>query len=176
MEDFNKIYKQYSPIIKWIIGRSIQNPDVVKDLTQMVFIKAFENMNSYDPAKATVNTWLTCITKNTLIDYYRSSERNFQVSYNEVVLEEDGNEIEFHNRFESSQVYNPEVIMTAKETVNNIVDYLKTLPKLKQRIGICRFINDMPIHEIAEELNVPIGTVKSYTKQIKELLQFKFAA
>jgi RNA polymerase sigma-70 factor (ECF subfamily) len=93
MEDFNKIYKKYSPIIKWMVGRSIQNPDVVKDLTQMVFIKAFENLDSYDPAKATINTWLTRITKNTLIDYYRSSERNLQVSYNEVVFEEDGSEV-----------------------------------------------------------------------------------
>jgi DNA-directed RNA polymerase specialized sigma24 family protein len=66
--------------------------------------------------------------------------------------------------------------MTAKETLDNVVDYLRTLSKLKQKIGIRRFINDMPIHEIAEELKIPIGTVKSYTKQIKDLLQLKFAA
>lgn len=70
-EDLAIMYEEYFPKIYNYVFYRILNKDQTEDIVSDVFLKVAENFWKYDPEKASFNTWIFSITKNTLIDYYR---------------------------------------------------------------------------------------------------------
>lgn len=67
-----QIYLQYHDKIRAYVRGKIQDPHDVEDLVSAVFMKIVQKLDSYDLAKASVSTWVYTITRNTVIDHYRT--------------------------------------------------------------------------------------------------------
>lgn len=67
-----QIYLQYHDKIRAYVRGKIQDPHDVEDLVSAVFMKIVQKLDSYDFAKASVSTWVYTITRNTVIDHYRT--------------------------------------------------------------------------------------------------------
>jgi RNA polymerase sigma-70 factor (ECF subfamily) len=69
--DIEKIYDRYFDEIFNYILKRVLNVALAEDLAGVVFMKVVDKIDTYDPDKASVRTWIYSITNNELIDYYR---------------------------------------------------------------------------------------------------------
>lgn len=66
MTNAEQIYLQYHDKVRAYVRGKIQDPHDVEDLVSAVFMKIVQKLDSYDPAKASVSTWVYTITRNTV--------------------------------------------------------------------------------------------------------------
>lgn len=76
----NEVYKNYQQkVLHYILGKGI-NPTDAEDLCANVFVKVFQNWDSYDETKSSVSTWIYRITQNTVIDFYRTNKHTKELA------------------------------------------------------------------------------------------------
>ena len=76
---FELMYREYfSKIYNYIFYRLLSREDT-EDLVSEIFIKVAKNAHSFDESKASFNTWIFRITKNSLINHYRSAKSNISL-------------------------------------------------------------------------------------------------
>lgn len=74
-EAFAVFYEEYMPKVFRYIHFRLNDEQISEDLTSEVFEKALVNFKKFNKKKASFSTWIFTITKNTVIDYYRTSSK-----------------------------------------------------------------------------------------------------
>jgi len=151
-----EMYHKYSSLIYGLIYRILKQQDLAENVLQDTFVKVWQKIHAFDTNKGKFITWVLKIARNTALDAKRSkSERqNAQV----VGLQEGIPHESQHHTVEIPVEY-----IGIKEKVQTLD------PKLSQVIDLA-FFEEYTHAEIAEELGLPLGTVKSrIRKAFKEL-------
>ena len=86
MMDAGQIYEEFQPKVRAYVRGKIHDPHDAEDLVSAVFTKVVQRLDSYDPAKASVSTWVYTITRNTVTDYFRT--RRSMVALEEYMVDE----------------------------------------------------------------------------------------
>jgi len=142
-----KLYELYAPALLGIINKVIKNEDVAQDVLQESFLKIWRSIGQYDATKGRLFTWMARLSKNTAIDQLRSrgelnSARNENLQ--NLIIEID----------QTHQIlYNPEII--------DVRDLLSNLTPVQIKILNLVYFEGYTHIEAAEELALPIGTVKT---------------
>ena len=162
---FNELMTKYRNPVKFLVQRMISNPEDIEDVVIDTFGKAFSNINSYAPDYA-FSTWLFKIATNRCIDHIRK-KRISTLSINHTYENEDGG----YDGIEiDSGGLTPEE-ETIKEQKNKLmrqfVDRLK--PNYKRLVEL-RYFDELSYEEIADELNLPVGTVKAQLFRARDFL------
>jgi RNA polymerase sigma-70 factor (ECF subfamily) len=147
--------------------KMVKNKDDAEDLTIEAFGKAFNNIESYSSNYA-FSTWLFKIATNNGIDFLRSrkSQRNI-ISIDRTDSDSDGS---LGNKFSLVENEpNPEEKMIAGQKEKLLRTILKKLHPDYRRILTLRYFDEFSYLEIADELNIPIGTVKARLFRSREL-------
>ena len=79
--DFAEVYEQEYSYVYNYIYMQVMHRENTEDLVSDVFIRAMAHYSGFDPAKASVRTWLCTIARNCMIDYYRKSGRRKRARY-----------------------------------------------------------------------------------------------
>ena len=131
-----------------------------EDLEQEVFVKVWKNQDKYDE-KGNFKTWINTIAKNLSKDYLKSADRRVQTNST--------TDEEVINSIKDNKV-TPEGAFMAKLRQKRIIKAIDSLkPKLKEVIMLYD-IEGYSYEQIAEKLNVPVGTVKSRIYNAKKEL------
>ena len=163
---FAKLMSRYRESLYYTIFKMVQNTEDAEDLTIEAFSKAFARLESYTPQFA-FSTWLFKIASNHCIDFLRK-KRIKAISINQTGRGEDGDQFEIPIKDDQ---LNPEQQMQRSQSINQVravVDQLK--PHYKRMIEL-RYFEEKSYEEIAEEMNLPLGTVKAQLFRAKDLLQ-----
>jgi RNA polymerase sigma-70 factor (ECF subfamily) len=75
LDAFDVLYDRYVEPIHRYVSRRVLSREIAEDLVSITFLKALENIRSFDPAKGVFRAWLYRIARNSLIDYYRDPSR-----------------------------------------------------------------------------------------------------
>ena len=147
---FTQLYDMYSKSLFSIITNLISDREEAEDVLQEVFVKIWKNIETYNQSKGRLYTWMLNITRNTAIDKLRSkgfnnSKKNLS-SDNFVHLLDDSNKLT--NRIDS---------IGLRDFVN------KLKPKCIQLIDLL-FFKGFTQQEASEELEIPLGTVKTQNR------------
>ena len=148
-----------------LLLRMTHNTTMASDLTVETFSKAFLQLHRYSPT-GTFSSWLFSIGVDTYIDHLRKRKLE-TISINSITRTSDGDFIEY--QIPSSQP-NPEEMMIRMQrdaALKEIVDQLKE--PYRQIIRL-RYYEDLSYEDIAEQLKIPIGTVKVRLNRAKALL------
>jgi RNA polymerase sigma-70 factor (ECF subfamily) len=146
--------------------QKMHNVENAEELTNDTFIKASEKMYQFNPEKSNISTWLHNIAKNLVIDFYRKDESDKVINVSNFV-DESGNEfmqIEDMNNKSDESLENKELLQAVQKAMSQLK------PKY-QKIAQMFFIEDQPYPEIAEALQMPIGSVKGMVFRIKSMLR-----
>jgi RNA polymerase sigma factor (sigma-70 family) len=175
---FNKIYKRYkSPIFYTALRFVKMNEETAKDLTQEIFVKIWEKVHLYDFSTA-FSTWFYNLAKNHLIDYKR--KQNVEVLSMETLRsefggDEDVNEIAFQIEDKSMDTFKSLVKSERAGAVREAIESIKN-EESRNVINLI-FMNDMPYKDAADQLGLPLGTVKAIMfrakKELKDFLSKK---
>ena len=147
---FTLLYDMYSKSLFSVISNLISDREEAEDVLQEVFVKIWKNIDSYNQSKGRLYTWMLNIARNTTIDKLRSkgfnnSQKNLS-SDNFVHLLDDSNKLT--NKIDS---------IGLKEFIN------KLKPKCIQLIDLL-FFKGFTQQEASEELEIPLGTVKTQNR------------
>jgi len=136
------------------------SPENAQDLAQEVFIKVYRTLKSYNTEKGAFGTWITTLTRNLLVDHYRSSKQERLTDSLDATPDAEG---EARPLAETMADTTPsaEAHMRQQDTQKIVQNALAQLsPELREAV-ILRDLQDMDYREIAQVLKVPEGTVKS---------------
>jgi RNA polymerase sigma factor (sigma-70 family) len=156
----------YKDSIYFMLLKMVNNKIDAEDLTIEAFGKVFKNIHLYTPNFA-FSTWLFKIASNNGIDFLRKKkamERHISI---DVGNDDKGSEIPIHIPSNSPDP-EEQLIMKQKEKIMRLV-VSKLNPLYRQLIEL-RYFKGYSYLEIAEELNLPLGTVKARIHRSRELL------
>ena len=148
-----------------MIYEKIGDQEVAKDLTIESLGKAFKKLNLYRP-EYTFSTWLFTVARNHCIDYLRKNKLP-TFSIDKMLMDDEGKKTNFDLQ---SKDLNPEEELMKKQRIKilrRIVDRLQ--PKYRELVKL-RYFKELSYDEIAEELSLPIGTVKAQLYRSREQL------
>jgi len=156
-QQFRWILEEWEDIIYFHILKIVNNKETARDLTNETFVKAYLNLNMYND-KCKFSTWLYRIATNTAIDYLRKCKVQPDLQHQH----EDHNQI-VDDATTDDNIIKMQNYVTLKDAVNKLKPiYRNVIQK--------RYFEDMSYEEIANKLNMPIGTVKAYIHRAKLVL------
>ncbi|MAT39170.1 MAG: RNA polymerase subunit sigma-24 [Ectothiorhodospiraceae bacterium] len=163
-EAYSQIVKKYRNSIYHLIVRMIGYNHEAEDLTQEAFIKAFNSLASFNDEYA-FSTWLYKIATNNCIDHLRKKKLQ-TFSINKPI-----NTLEGETTFEIPDTsYEPDKDIVQSQQSSTIQDAIEKLPDKYRRVIIMRHQEEKSYEEIAEELDLPLGTVKAHIFRAREML------
>jgi RNA polymerase sigma-70 factor (ECF subfamily) len=168
MRAFEMLVVKYQRRLERLIGRMVRDVDLVQDIAQETFIRAYRAIPQFRGESA-FYTWLYRIAVNTAKKALVELKRDPLISEAAFATSEDSDET---SRVENelSDRETPEALMASKEiaaTVNAAIDALSE--DLRQAITL-REIEGLSYEEIAEVMNCPIGTVRSRIFRAREAI------
>ncbi len=161
---YTKLVNKYERALHFHIQKMIKSRDKVEDLVQEVFVKAFDNLQSYNDNYA-FSTWLYRIATNHTIDYLRKKKLK-TLSIDESVQSSDG-EMKMQLPDQSAQTDKNIIRSQRQKMVQKAID---DLPAKYRDVIKLRHMQEKSYQEIAEVLDAPLGTVKAHIFRAREML------
>jgi RNA polymerase sigma-70 factor (ECF subfamily) len=162
---YTELLDRYKESVFYLLMKMVNNRDDAEDLTIEAFGKAFKNIEQYTPNFA-FSTWLFRIATNNCIDFIRK-KRMVTVSLDKTFAGDDGGEMTMDVR---SNTLDPEENLIRKQK-NVLMQSLVTKLKPRYRTLVeLRYFQELSYEEIAERLDLPIGTVKAQLFRSREFL------
>jgi RNA polymerase sigma factor (sigma-70 family) len=162
---FGRIMVRYRESIFFMVLKMVHNRDDAEDLTQEAFAKAFNNIANYS-ADFAFSTWLFKIATNNCIDFIRK-KRLQTTPLEQKSKNEDGEVIPVAVKDYNP---NPEEGVIKDERAQKIRGAIEQLsPKYRALIEL-RYLDELAYEEIAEKLDIPLGTVKAQLFRAKDML------
>ncbi|MBX2808821.1 MAG: sigma-70 family RNA polymerase sigma factor [Cellvibrionaceae bacterium] len=150
---FRRLFNHFGPLIKsFFISKfpDQQDQSLAEELVQEVMLKVWQKAHTYDPTKAAVSTWIFTLARNTHIDMLRRLSKYTNTT-----------SIETEEIWEDHTDNGPLMALQQRRTADTIKHSLRHLPSA-QALIIAKVYMDAKSHsEVANELGLPLGTVKS---------------
>jgi len=160
---YAELLDRYQDSIYFLLLKKIGNENDAEDLTMETFGKAFNNLSQYTPVYA-FSTWLFRIAINNCIDFVRKRKTRPQ-SFDSGIDFNDPENVNF-----TSINPNPEELIIRKEKAVELKSLIKTLKPRYARLIDYRYYQELSYEEIAEVMQLPLGTVKAQLFRARELL------
>jgi RNA polymerase sigma factor (sigma-70 family) len=155
-------YRRYSPMVHGMAMRSCANAEDAADITQAVFVSAWRSRSSFRPEQGTLGSWLGAIARRRIADHWQSRAREARAVA--AVTELDAP---------------PEAVPAETEQVAlrvALADEIASLGQPQGRIIEMAFFHDLTHTQIADQLRMPIGTVKSHIRRSLDRLRNRMEA
>ncbi|HSV72561.1 MAG TPA: sigma-70 family RNA polymerase sigma factor [Chthonomonadales bacterium] len=159
---YNVLVERYQRQVYSLIYRMIGNADDAGDLLQDTFLRAYSALASFRQ-DASFLTWLYKIASNLSIDHMRSRKTRSALSL-DLELEE-GREPA------AERAFSPEDTVMRGAVAEIVHNAVLNLPARYRVVVVLRHLRGMSIDEIAEELRIPSGTVKTHLFRAREMLR-----
>ena len=165
---FEMLVIKYQRRIERLIGRMVRDVDLVQDIAQETFIRAYRALPQFRGDSA-FYTWLYRIAVNTAKKALVDLKRDPLVSENSFAGPDDGDETSrVENELTDGET--PEALLASKEVAGAVNAAIEALSEdLRQAITL-REIEGLSYEEIAEVMNCPIGTVRSRIFRAREAI------
>jgi len=148
------LYKRFAPKMYAICLSYTNDRDSAQDILQEGFIKVFENIKTYN-SEGSLEGWIRRIVTNTAIDYYRHNQRIQKLIQSEK---------------ENTDKEVPDTILS-KIGFDEILVAVRKLPEGARIVFNLYALEGYTHQEIADQLNISVGTSKSQYSRAKSLLQ-----
>ena len=158
------VYEEYFPVVYNYVYYKLLNREHCEDLVSQIFLKVVQNLHRYDPALATMRTWLLRITDNALIDFYRRQKLTLSINDENNGLE---NTLHVHFDEEYERIISPERRM--------VLQALQSLSERERTFIYYRYYLGITNREIALRMQMNENTVSAIMararKKLKTILQ-----
>lgn len=145
-----EMYSRWASLVYSLAVRSLGDATDAEDVTQKVFVAAWQGRHRYDPDRSALGAWLVGITRHTIADMHalRGKERTITAEVTAITREEvaPASDVDLADRL-------------------LIADEMAKLEPTARAVVHLVFFDDLTHTQIAERLQMPIGTVKSHIRR-----------
>jgi RNA polymerase sigma-70 factor (ECF subfamily) len=162
---FASLFRHFAPRIKGFLMRGGADEALAEELAQETMVALWRRAASFDPARAQVSTWLYTIARNLRIDHHRRSA---------------GGAVEAPDDWDPEQQpadahLAPDALLLALQRERGVQQALAELPAEQAQVLRLSFYDEHPHSRIAQDLGIPLGTVKSRIRlavtQLRRILE-----
>ena len=144
---FAELFRTFGPRIKGFALQRLGDPSAAEGLTQDVLLTIWRKADRYDPTRANATTWMFTIARNRLIDRVRRRGR----------AEPDPDDPQWIPAAPPAA----DQVVQADQQSEQVRQALEALPATQREVLVLTFYEARSYPEIAEQLQVALGTVKS---------------
>ncbi len=144
---FAGLYDALAAVVYGTVKRVLRDPAMSEEVTQEVFVELWRTAARFDPTRASVSTWAVTIARRRAVDRVRAEQSQ-------------RNRIERASQRRPDDVENTDVSVIASLDVERVQRALAELPDDQRVVIEMAFIDGDSHSEIAERLDLPLGTVK----------------
>lgn len=140
------VYQTYGRLVFSVAYKVLGDSSLAEDATQQTFVQAWRAAASYDPGRP-LTAWLTTIARRVAIDVYRRERRH-----------------RAHENIETAESPELVVLPPSAESIHDVLEVrqaLEELPPQDRQLIRMQHLDDLSHAQIASELDIPLGTVKS---------------
>ena len=168
---FELLVIKYQRRVERLIGRMVRDVDLVPDIAQETFIRAYRALGQFR-GEAQFYTWLYRIAVNTAKKQLLQLKRDPVISMTTLQAHQDDetSSAEYEPTLAGSDPETPEAVLASKEIAQAVNAALETLPKELGQAITLREIDGLSYGEIAEALDCPIGTGRSRIFRAREAI------
>ncbi len=150
---FAALFAHFAPLIKGFCqsNKTYLVTESAEELVQEVMIKIWQKAANFDPSRASASTWIFTIARNARIDYLRKHAKH----------DVNASPIDSEDIWDESSDNQPFVFIQRKREQKEVAELLSTLPIEQTRCLRKVYMEGKSHTEIADELDLPLGTVKS---------------
>ena len=153
MMDAGQIYEEFQPKVRAYVRGKIHDPHDADDLVSAVFMKVVQKLDSFDPAKASVSTWVYTITRNTVTVYFRT--RRSMVAFEDYMVDE---------------------TELTDDALDCLADALMSLKEKERDLIVLRYYSGHTLKTVAEMMGMSYINAKVIHKKALTSLQAFYAA
>jgi len=164
---YKALLDKYRRQVLSLVWRMVNNREEAQDLAQEAFIRAFRSLGTFDVTRS-FPAWLFRITTNLCVDYYRRKKLSTVSLVQGADQEHDERLLDLE-----SPGLGPDEELAGKEGLARLEMMVKALPAPYRIVILLRHQSDMSYDEIAEALNLPLGTVKARIHRAHRMLREK---
>ena len=151
--DKEQIYLDYRDKVMGYLHTHVANHEDAEDLCSSIFFKVYSRLDTYEPSASSLSTWIYSITRNAVIDYYRTRHVHNPI-------EED---IPFTDELDES--------ILEEETLQELAEALQKLPKDLSDLIILRYYKNYTLQKIAGLMHLSYGAVKLRHRKALDMLR-----
>ncbi len=152
-----ELYDLYKSLLFGMIISIVKKQEEAEDLLQEVFMKIWEKAYSFDEERGNVYSWIVTLTRNKAIDRIRSKGFKTQKKASNTV-----NEPDF---FLEGDKFDPLETTIFSDRSELVKKALEEIPEKQSEVIKIAYYGGMTQSEISEHLDIPLGTVKTRTRQ-----------
>jgi RNA polymerase sigma-70 factor (ECF subfamily) len=155
---FEQLVRRKTSKVYGLCYRIIGNAEDAKDISQLVFIKLWENLSKYDPHFA-FDTWLYRMVTNVAIDFLRNKQSRENAINSNLRLVRTSSDAE-------------QGVVVQRKEIENVFNAVSAVLSPKQKtIFVMREMDDLPSSEIAKVLGCRESTVRNHLFNARKLMQ-----
>lgn len=164
---YRSLIRRYKNPVAQVVYRLVKDRSQVEDLTQEVFIKAFQHLQDFD-YEHQFASWLFKIANNHCIDYIRKKKLRVY-SIDEQIQTEDG-KMDYEI---PDSTYEPDLNILREQKSKLIRQAINSLPDKYREVIVLRHQEELSYEEIAVQTGLPVNTIKVHLFRAREML-YKF--
>ncbi len=155
---FDEVVRQHQRRVYRVIFLLVKDSDVADTLTQECFLRAYQKRAGFR-GECSVGTWLARIAVNLARDHGKN--RRLAFWRRTVGLQDETSEVGPMLNLAAAQP-SAEQVLLAREALQAVWNAAAALPQQQRTVFLLRFAEEMPLTEIAQVLDLEIGTVKAH--------------
>lgn len=148
-EAFAAVYDGTAAMVFGVVLRVIRDHGLAEEVTQEVYVEAWRTASRFDAAKGSVHAWLNILAHRRAVDRVRSVQRSAQ------------RDVQHAAREVAADSSDASEDVIANEQRVEVRKALATLPDAQRAVLVLAYFDGRTQRELAEELQVPLGTVKT---------------
>ena len=144
------LYDRFGSLVYRMAYQTMPTRADAEDAVQEIFVRLWRTADRYDPKRAALVTWVMLLSRRHLVDRLRRSQARLRTT----ALGDTGGQTPGDVPSEMKR-------LEQDERYRDVLELVKSLPELQQRVVIRAYLGGQTLRQIGEELDTPIGTVKS---------------
>jgi len=145
-----ELYDRFAPLVYRLAFQAMPTRADAEDAVQEIFVRLWRTADRYDPKRAALVTWVMLISRRHLVDRLRRSRARVKAG----ALDEKQAESLGAPQLESAG-------MERDERFRELMGRVNKLPELQRTVVLRAYLGGQTLRQIGEELNTPLGTIKS---------------
>lgn len=160
---FARLVNRYLPMVYNTLYRMTQNHELSEEMAQEAFVKAYSHLDSFDLERGSFKPWILRIATNAAVSELRKQSKVISLN----ALEESGNWGESEHQVGETM----ESILERRLSSEEVMQALQKLDAKYRQALILRYQNDLSYEEVAQAMNIPLNTVRTWIKRGLEKLK-----
>jgi RNA polymerase sigma-70 factor (ECF subfamily) len=145
-----QLYDRFGSLVYRMAYQTMPTRAEAEDAVQEIFVRLWRTAERYDPKRAALVTWVMLISRRHLVDKLRRNQARVRASaLEEAAVADGGSHADDLKRMQDS------------ERFAEVLEKVQTLPELQRTVVMRAYLGGQTLRQIGEELDTPIGTIKS---------------